>query len=237
MTLDQIKQRGRLAVSFIGTLPGHSYWNPETNQAEGVEADLGRLLAKELFGNEDQVEFVKASGGERIDLLYKDRVDLIPLLTITEERLKKVDFSKPYFVDEDELLVLKNGPIKKLADLKGKKIAIVEDRPFVQHVQKYFSEAEIVIVKTKTEGVEALNNHHADAFINTHVILALIKSHRKDGNTFTIIGTDNVFPATQYHIAVKKGASDVLAFINTSLSKLEANSDLNKIFKKNGWQA
>jgi polar amino acid transport system substrate-binding protein len=43
-------------------------------------------------------------------------------VSITEERQKKMDFSEPYFVVQQALIVQKDSKAASLADLKGKKV-------------------------------------------------------------------------------------------------------------------
>ena len=234
--IDRIKKRGKLLIGVAGDVPGKSYWDPKTNRVEGFEADLGRLVAKELLGSEDRAEYVKVLGNDRVNSLKERRVDLvISLFTITKERAAQVDFSDPYFIDKESLLVLKDGPIKQLSDLNGKKVAVVEKSATLLSLQEDFPEGEIVEVKSKTDGIKAINEHQVEALANTTVNLSLMWQSLPDKDRYTLIGTGDRFPPKEYAVGVKKNCPDLLEFVNKALSKFKNQGILNELQKKHGW--
>lgn len=236
-TIDHIKARRKLRVGIAADVPGKSFLNPKTNRYEGFETDLARMIAKEMFGDENTVEFVKVLGPERVNSLKEDRVDLvISLFTITHERLREVDFSKPYMIDKEVLITLKNGPTKRLADIKGKKVAIVENSATLLSFRENFPEAEIVSVKNKTEGMQAIRDKKVAAMANTFVNLSLMKPTLPDADQFALIDTGNQFTPKEYAVGVKKGRSDLVNYINKCIDKFEADGSLKKLLIKHGWR-
>lgn len=48
--------------------------------------------------------------------------------TITEDRLKEVDFSTPYYYSGPQIFVRKDSSVETLADLEGMEIAVSKGR-------------------------------------------------------------------------------------------------------------
>jgi putative glutamine transport system substrate-binding protein len=219
-----------------GYLPGRSYLNPQTNKMEGFEPDLGRLIAKEIFGDENKIEFKKFLGEARVTAIIADEVDLvISQLTITKERLKKISFSNPYFIDKEALLVFKEGPIKCLSDLQGGKVAAVESSATLVSFQEHFPEVGIVIGKSMLDGIEDLKEHRVVAVINTHINLSLLIRILSNKDQFELLNIGDQFPVKEYGIGMKKDSLDLVRFINTALSKFETNGSLKKKLKEYRW--
>ena len=86
----------------------------------GFDVDIGYRLAR-FLGVEPS--FVQVAGPERVERLMRGEVDVvIATLTATRRRAREVDFSLPYFQDQQGLLVQADSPIKSYRDLAGKKV-------------------------------------------------------------------------------------------------------------------
>jgi ABC-type amino acid transport substrate-binding protein len=235
MYLDEMKKRGYIRVGVADDVLGKSLWNPKTLRMEGFEPEVGRLLATELFGTPEKAEFTVLAGKGKLNSLKENRVDIvISSLTITEERAEQIDFSRPYFIDKETLLVLKGGPIKTLADLKGKKVAVTAASATLPIFEKHFPQAEILVVQDKPLGIQALLSNQVVALVNTNVNLSLLKASMSDGDRFDIVDTGNHFPPKRYGIGVKKGNPDLVEFLNTALDKLEKSGALKRLYAEYG---
>jgi len=90
----------------------------------GFDIDIAMELAKRLGV---KLEIVSLPFDSLIPALQQGKIDLaIAGMTITEERAKVVDFSKPYFEANQAIVVRKDSKFepKKLEDLVGKKVAV-----------------------------------------------------------------------------------------------------------------
>jgi ABC-type amino acid transport substrate-binding protein len=103
----------------MGTKP--SIWQDENGTYHGFDYDLLREVATRL--HIPQIEFITTEWTSLIPGLKAKRWDIIfSDMEITQERVQKahVDFSSPYFLLYDYVIVLRDSPIKTVADLKGK---------------------------------------------------------------------------------------------------------------------
>lgn len=113
VTVEQLKKAGKIKVGVKEDIPNFGYMNPDTNKNEGMEPDIARLIAKEITGSEENVEFVGVTAKTRGPLLDNGELDMvIATFTITDERKKTYNFTTPYYTDEIGFLVRKEEGIK-----------------------------------------------------------------------------------------------------------------------------
>jgi polar amino acid transport system substrate-binding protein len=84
--------------------------------------------------------------------------------TRTLERAQKIDFTDPYVVAGETLLVKKESGIKSITDLAGKTVTVVKGGTGSIAVKKLCPDAEIREFDTAADCVTAVKNGQADAF-------------------------------------------------------------------------
>ena len=105
--VEKIKNAGVLKVGVKEDVPKFGYLDPAKNVHEGMEIDLAKRIAKEIFGDETKVEFTGVNAKTRGPALDNGEIDMvIATFTITEERKLSWNFSDPYFTDYVGFLVL-----------------------------------------------------------------------------------------------------------------------------------
>src|SRR3546814_9212280 len=83
-------------------------------------------IAEYAFGDKSKVEFTCVTTANRIPSLVGGKIDLmIATMGITKKRAEVVGVSQPYAWGASDLLVPNDSPIKKLDDIKGKKIIVI----------------------------------------------------------------------------------------------------------------
>jgi polar amino acid transport system substrate-binding protein len=122
--LRQIKQRGALIVGVKDNLPPLG-WRDSQYQLQGFEIDLAHQLAVDLLGAKAKVEFKPYLNQERIPAVLNGEVDLlIARMTITNARMRLVDFSLPYYIDGTSFIT-RDAAIQTLRDLRQQTIAVL----------------------------------------------------------------------------------------------------------------
>src|SRR5438309_814966 len=125
-TLETVKKRGKLMAGVKTDFPPFGYVDSGGKNL-GFDVDVAHLFAKSLFNDENQVELVAVTSGNRIPFLQSGKIDIIiATVTITDERRQVVEFSDPYFLSRSLLLVPKASAVKGLEDLAGKTVAVVQ---------------------------------------------------------------------------------------------------------------
>src|SRR5690349_17119178 len=121
-TLDDIKKAGKIRVAIDTAIPPFGMTDDKL-QPTGSDVDVARLLAKDLGV---ELEIVTTTGPTRIPMLQTNKADIVvSTLSITPDRAKVIDFSLPYADHPSVVAALKSIQIGKMADLDGKRVAVV----------------------------------------------------------------------------------------------------------------
>ncbi|WP_027624430.1 ABC transporter substrate-binding protein [Clostridium lundense] len=119
-SLERVKKDGVLTMGLNDTYPPMEF-RDENHNLVGFDIDLGQEIGKKLGV---KVE-VKTNDWKGIILSLKSKkFDMIlSTMSITDKRKEEIDFSKPYIVGGQRIVVKKgNNTIKDVKDLKGKVI-------------------------------------------------------------------------------------------------------------------
>ena len=169
ITVDTIKNRGYLRVGVKEDVPGFGYFNRETNQYEGLEIDIAKLIAYEIFGDYERIEFIPVTTSTRGPILDSYEIDLvIATFTITEERRQNFNFSPVYYTDYVGIMVKRDSGISTFKDLGGKSVGVVQLAPTKDVLQTVITETGIKVTlmefASAPEVKAALDSGYVDAF-------------------------------------------------------------------------
>ena len=199
----------------------------------GFDTDVARYVAAELGYSEDQIEWVEAPSANRENMLTNSQVDMIfATYSITEKRLKTVDFAGPYFVAGQDLLVqAENTDITGPESLAGKNLCSVTGSTSAKKIQdKYSSEVQLVQQNSYSDCVVALNAGMVDAVTTDDIILAGLASTKANQGELKLVG--NTFSTENYGVGLPKG-SDKCAAINAAINKMVDTGAWEEAIKKN----
>lgn len=197
----------------------------ENGNYVGFDMDLIRMVAEEM-GMELKLMNVGWDG--IIPGLMNGNYDcLISSMTITEDRKKQIDFSTPYFVTQQAMVVKEdNITITHAEDLIGKTIAVQNGTTG----DLYASEIQNVKMKrfdTNPLALQELINNNADvAVMDDMVAFSAVK---KFPGLKVIVITEA--EKEEYGIGVKKD-NELLEKINNALETLKKNGKLAELEQK-----
>src|SRR5262245_6498008 len=158
-----IKSRNRWIIGVKCDVPPFGYIDVQGKNA-GFDVEVGRWFARYAFGRPSRVTFVCAPTASREPLLTSDRVDLvISTFTYTADRDTRIDFSKAYFNVKGTLLVRNDGPVQKLSDIAGKRVATTSGSVYDRWMKNCFKNTEVVVNDTFTNAMLAFQQGRADA--------------------------------------------------------------------------
>ena len=110
-----------LVVGTESTYPPYESRDPEGNLV-GFDVDLMQLIADQLG---KKLEWQDMAFDALIPTVITKRIDIVIAgMTVTPERAERVLFSKPYEVSVNAFIVQTGSPLKDLAALNGKKVAV-----------------------------------------------------------------------------------------------------------------
>jgi polar amino acid transport system substrate-binding protein len=227
-TLQDVKARGKLIVGVKTDYPPLGFLDKKGIH-KGFDIDIAKALSKEIFGNEEAIQFVPVTSENRIAFLTSGKVDVIvATLTITEERKRDVDFSIPYFITAQMILVRADSKITKYQDLAGKKVATIRGSTGDIAVGELVPDAERIKFERNVEALQALKERRVEAFVQDYVLLyALIQKTRG-----LRMGGLQPFRPGRYGLAVRKGDKEWLDFINAALTRMKETGGYGKLLDK-----
>jgi polar amino acid transport system substrate-binding protein len=223
-TLDRIKKDGKLVIGTSPDYPPFESLDKE-NKVIGFDLDIMDAVAKKLGV---KVEVVQMDFGGLIAALSSKKFDIMAAgVSVTDERKQAVDFSKPYLIGKDAILVHKDSGLKvtKLEDLKGKKVAVQLGTVQAESAKKI----EGVTVKEYnlfTEAASALSAKQVDAVYLHSVVAKAFANADKN----LVIGGE--LPAADTAYALRKDTPDLTAVVNEVLDELQKSGDMDKLVQK-----
>jgi ABC-type amino acid transport substrate-binding protein len=133
----------------------------EKGEIVGFDVDVAKEVARRL---EREIQFKDMPFDALIPALCLGQVDFVAAgMSATEERAKRVLFTKPYLAEDPLVSFTMKGKLG-LEDLKGKKVVVVEGFTADLFLSSQPG-IEIVRLPSQADGFMAVKNGRADAFI------------------------------------------------------------------------
>ena len=146
-------------------------------------------------------------------------------ITVTEERKKQVAFTHPYVIAEQVIIVPKDSPIRRPADLKKKKLGVQHGTTGDMFVAKNICEPErynnpaVAVASLLAGKLDAvvIDSEPAEVFIQQRPALKRLKEP---------------LTAEEYAFAINKKNKELLKLFNAELDKMKKSGELAAIIKK-----
>jgi polar amino acid transport system substrate-binding protein len=225
-TIDELKKKGELTVGLLVDFPPYGTTNA-ANQPDGYDADVARLLAKDLGL---KLNLVPVTGPNRIPFLLTNKVDLlVASLAITPERAKQVTFSKPYSAATIVLYGSKKAAIKGAPDLKNVRVGVARASTQDVAVTAMAPQGtEIRRFDDDASAMQALISGQVDAIGCSTTVAAQI-AKRVPADTFE---EKFVLRQQEMAVAIRPGQAELLKTVNDFVARNTANGELNKLYRK-----
>jgi len=165
-SLAEIQKRGKLIVGVKDNLSPLGFRERNGNLA-GLEIDIARELGKEL---NISIEFRPLKHRDRLSKLVNNQVDIaIAQITVTNNRLRLVDFSLPYYTDST-IAIAKRG-ITHADLLQPSVIAVLKNSDAIAAIQSKFPKSAIVGTNSYEDGLAAMQSGKVKAFVGDRTSL------------------------------------------------------------------
>jgi putative glutamine transport system substrate-binding protein len=234
-TLERIHQRGYLVVGNEFKFPTMNVKDAATGRNEGFMADLGRLLAKRLFGDEAKVRFQHTEDASRLNDVADGKVDMLIDTTggiadtaaLLDAKKKLVDFSDETFRSGSALLVRKDSLIHSAADIgPGTRVLYVKANPDIAVLRARAPQASYTAFDSSAEALAAFKAGAGDVF--TQVVTHLYRAASQDAG-YTVVGR---FTSKSYAVVYRKGDRALGDYLNDWLREIKSNGDYDRLYQK-----
>lgn len=203
----------------------------KNGENRGFDVDVAHEVAKRILGDENAVEFITITPQSRISDLNSKKIDMIiAIMTKTESRATVVNFSDPYFLAGQAIMVKKNSKITNGKDLNGENVGFVLGTTGERALRQLAPNANLRAAKTYTEIYNLLKKGEISAILADDSVLY---GFLQDDPSVKIL--QKRYTKEQYAIALRKTKESerLLAAVNSALLEMAQDGTLNKI--KNSW--
>ncbi len=166
--LQDATRRGKLIARVKTEYPPLGFLDNKGNN-EKFDVDIARALARELFGKEGAIEFVPVLPENQIAFLTSGKIDIIVGIGTTEERKRKIDFSIPYFISGQSILVRGDSKITRYQDLTEKRVATIGGSKGDTAIGELVPTAQRIKFEHPSGALQALKEHRVEAFVENYV--------------------------------------------------------------------
>ena len=227
-SLQKVRARGKFTAGVPANEPPFGFVD-EKGVLNGIDIDIAKVLAKEIFGNEDKVDFIPVTFEKMLDLLKSGKIDiLLSPLAINEKRKKEIDFSIPYFVSGHLIVVEKDSRISRYQLLAGKSVAVIQGTTGERIIEKVVPTAKRVQFQRNSEALKALKEHKVDAFVQLDVFIFYMEG--KDRN-LKVLDFQPIDPSP-IGLGVRKGDKELLDIVNITLLKMMTTGEYHRLLEK-----
>lgn len=211
-----IRSKGKLVVGTKIDQPLFGLMNPATNKPEGFDVEMAKIVANAIFGagGESKIEYVEAQSKNREPFIQDGKVDIVvATYTINDARKQLVDFSRPYYVAGQDIMVKKSDTaIKSVTDLNGKKVCSVTGSTSEKNIKEQAPSADLVSLGGYSECAAGLADGRYQAVSTDNVILLGLIEKNPD---FKLVG--KTFTKEPYGIGFKKDSAEFKKLVDDTL--------------------
>ena len=215
-------KKDELVMATNAEFPPYEYH--QGDKIVGIDVEICQAIADEM-GRELVIEDMAFDSV--ITSVYTGKADLGAAgLTVTEDRLKNINFSTPYATAAQVIIVAEDSEIASPDDLIGKTIGVqlgttgdiyaedIEDATLERYNKGF--EAVQALLQGKIDAV-IIDNEPAKVYVSQNEGLKIV---------------DEAFTYEDYAIAIAKNNTDLLNEVNAAIAKLKESGKLDEIVNK-----
>lgn len=225
--LDDIMKAKKIRISTDMAIPPAGMMDSNM-QPTGSDVETAKLLAKD-WGL--AIEWVATTGATRIPNVNTGKADvIISTLSVTPERAKVIDFSKPYAVLQSVVGAPKDAAIKDWPDLKGKSVTVTRGTTQDTELSAMANERGFKVVRYDDDATMVTAGATGQAeMVATSVALVNAISNKNPQKPW-----EPKFVIRNFDLAVgvKQGEPRLVAKLNEWVTKNLKNGKLSDIYKQ-----
>ena len=222
-SLEAVQKKGVLTVATSPDFP--PFESLDGDRIVGIEVDILEKIA-ETLGVEikfEQMDFDSVLPG-----VQAGKFDVgMSGITVTAEREKNADFTDPYFMAAQAIVVMEDSDITCKADLEGKSVSVQTGTTAESYCME--NGYDVQAFQANNDAASALTSGKVDAWVvDNEVAVAL--AAELDG----AVVLDEAMTSEPYAFAFAKGSDTLVAAFNDALKALIDDGTVEAIFEEYG---
>ncbi len=225
--LDTILSNKVLRCATFADVPPFASPDPKTREMAGFDVDLCSAIAKEL-GVKPEIKPVSVEA--RVPEVKLGRVDLsVANLAYTLSRAEQIQFSDPYYLAKEMLIVPVDDAGHKKADYVGQRIA--SSKGSTSELSVKLNKSEPLTFQDTASAYLAVQQGKARGIVgNTMTMTKFVNESKTKGKEMRMIEEPMLFQPIG--IGMAKDNPKLTAKVNEVLRKLDADGEINRIWDK-----
>lgn len=223
--LSQVKSENELTFAMSGAYPPFNFVDEE-GELTGFDVEIGKEIAKRI-GVEGK-PIATAWDGIIAGLLANRYDTIIGSMAITDERLKTIDFSDPYYRSGAQLFVKKGAEYKDISALSGEKVGVTLGTTFEGWLRENAPDVEVRTYKGVPQMMMETQSGRIAGFV-TDRLTGVMAIQERD-MPIQMAG-DLLYPEL-IGIALQKENPELLAAINKAITDMQADGSYQQISEK-----
>lgn len=213
-------------LSVGSDIPYPPFEEGQPGHFTGFDVELMEAIGKEI---DREVEFQDTSFTTIFVNLAQGKFEAVAsAATITPEREKTIDFSNPYYISEQAILVKEDGEVDSVKGLKGATVGVQKGTTGEEFVEEKGEAGELRSYPTGPDAVNALTAGTVDAV----VIDIPVAEHAVEAGGADIEVSAAIPTEEEYGFAVAQGDTSLLESINEGLAAVIENGTYAKLYEK-----
>jgi len=205
----------------------------------GYSIDLCKRVVAQLaraVGEPDlKINWLAAAVAERLQMVATGRAEMDCANTSqTLTRLASVDFSNLIFIDGGGLLVKAGAPINRIADLAGKRVAVLKGTTTQARLEQVLKARNINVTLTPIDdagvGLSLLEAGSVDAYAGDKVKLTALAVGSREPARLALVLEDLSYEP--YALALPRNDSALRLEVNRALTQVYLGGEIEIIFEQ-----
>lgn len=225
-SLEHVLKNNKLVVGIDPSFPPMTFLDEKGNYV-GYDIDLAKEVT---FRMGIELEFERIKWNEKEEKLAEGQIDCIwSGLSVTDERMEYMTFTKPYINNYQVILVHSDELYTKLEDLAGKKLCYQTGSTAEEALQSdpdLVKSLEQVIPFVENESSwNALKNREVDGIAIDSVFANYMMATNKGEYKLLV----DVLKKEQYAVSFKKGSLALRDAVQKKLNDMEVDGTVDRI--------
>ena len=220
-----IQDKKEMTFAMTAAYPPFNYVDGD-GKIVGFDIDIANAIAEKLGVTAKPVTtewngLIPGLKGNRFNMV-------IGSMAITEDRLKEVDFSDPYYYDGAQFFAKKGSGLREIKDLKDGKVGVVTGTTFHDALKEMSNVKEILQFESDVDNMKNLDLGRSDGMVTGKWVG--VYGVQQFGLDIEPVGS--FIYKEIIGIAMKKGETELVEAVNNALKEMIEDGTYDEISQK-----